>query len=747
MKNIIKSTYYIKNLDCANCAAKIERKLNNLEIIDHAELNFINKKLTLEFIPETSKIYIQSEDFFNFLSKTITDVESGVFLTKSTSLDSEDINVSNCSHEHNPKDCHTHEHDSEHSHTHEHNSKNSKLDFILLILGTFLSASAIILNFSSPFYILAIIGGYLLIGHKILITSFKNILHGEIFDENFLVVVATAGALITGEYPEAIAVILLFQIGEMLQGLAVNKSRKQLSAVMNIKPEYANIQTNNGIETVPPEKVSIGQIIVVKPSEKIPLDGIVTDGSSFIDTSSITGESVPRKVSKDDTILSGCINGSGTLFVKVTSAYENSTVAKVLDMVENANSRKSATENFITKFARVYTPIVVLAALILAILPPIISGTFDFSPWIYKACGFLVVSCPCALVISIPLGFFGGIGCASSKGILIKGSNYLEALNNIDTAVFDKTGTLTKGEFKVNKITATEDFINYSKLSKKEAENELLKYAALIESFSTHPIAKSIVSTYTGTLDTSSVSDYKEISGCGIQAKVDAKTILAGNPKLLSSNSVLMPDNINENGTVVYLSIDNIYAGYIVISDIIKEDSKTAIAALKALGIKSIMLTGDVSSAAKAVADSLGIDEVYSQLLPTDKVEKVEEFLEISSKNNKKVIFTGDGINDAPVLARADVGIAMGGVGSDAAVEAADIVIMTDEPSKIVYAIKIARNTRKIVIENIILALGVKFIVMVLLAIGIGSMWLAVFADVGVSLIAIVNSIRALKYK
>lgn len=807
MSKLNEKSYLLENLGCANCAAKMEIKLNKLDEINSASINFVKKKLVLEL--DKNQNGEVSEDLFAKIKKAVTSIESGVIVTpldgnkNDSSIDSND-NTSDtyldkdskctdgcCSghshgenisshmeHSHDHKECdfqhkdhaecgnhqhksshhdncqcNTHEqshkssiensHAHQHTHEHSHGTNNPRdkktilLEISKLVLGLIISFSGILFDLPNPFGIILIIIGYAILGSNVLLKSFNGIRHGEIFDENFLVVIATIGAIIIGEYPEGIMVMLLFQIGEFLQDLAVDNSRKQLEAAMNIKPEYANIQTESGIKTVAPESVHIDDVIVVKPSEKIPLDGVVIDGSSFVDTSSLTGESVPRKMSPGDQVLSGCINGSGTLFIKVEKSYSNSTVAKVLDLVENASSRKSNTENFITKFARIYTPIVVLCAVLLSVIPPIITGSYDFSTWVYKACGFLVVSCPCALVISVPLGFFGGIGAASKNGILVKGSNYLEALNSIETAVFDKTGTLTKGVFTVSDIHTSVDI----------TEDALLEIAATLESFSTHPIAKSIVAAYQKPIDTSMVSNYEEIAGLGIKASLDNKTILIGNGKLLDTNNISYEKvSKDTHGTITYLAINNIYAGYIIISDEIKEDTKTGLKALKSLGINTVMLTGDTKSTAQVVAKEIDIDSVYAELLPTDKVEKIEEILDKKS-SNKNVLFVGDGINDAPVLARADVGIAMGGVGSDAAIEAADIVLMTDEPSKIALAIKIAKNTRKIVTENIILSLGIKAIVLILLAIGYGSMWLAIFADGGVALIAIFNSIRALKFK
>lgn len=744
--------YLLHNLTCAHCASQIETKLNNMDGIKLASINFIKMRLKVEYINAiNSPSHIELEKKMSLLIQSIeNDVTLSDWNTESNQIGYEDHNHRDNSH-------------------HKANENSKRIDthkIFRLILGFSISMIAILLKIKNPLGIILILTGYLLLGFDVLSNSFKSIKKGQIFDENFLMMIATIAALLIKEYPEAIAVMLLYQIGEFLQDMAVNKSRRRLESAMDLKPEYANIKTPNGIERVSPQSVYVDDIIIIKPSEKIPLDGVVVEGTSYINTSSLTGESFPRKVSPGETILSGCLNGSNTLYVKVSKTYSNSTVSKVLDLIENASSKKSSTENFITKFARVYTPTVVIVAILLAIVPPIVTSSFNFTPWIYKACGFLVVSCPCALVISVPLGFFGGIGCASKHGILIKGSNYLEALNSVDTAVFDKTGTLTKGIFTVTDINTSDNIaspsiadilngldapINDSSSLDKETfsreQMQLFKIAALIESFSTHPIAKSIVNAYNNPLDTSIISNYEEIGGLGIKAQLGDNTLLLGNVKLLDGFNIIY-DKADNNilGTPIYIAINNLYLGYVLVSDTIKTDAKDGISTLENMGIKTVMLTGDSSTTANSVATTLGINSIYSELLPVDKVDKLEELL--STKRNKgKVLFVGDGINDAPVLARADIGIAMGGIGSDAAIECADIVIMTDEPSKIPLAIKIAKYTRKIVTQNIVLSLGIKLVVLFLLAIGYGSMWLAIFADVGVSLIAIINSIRALNYK
>lgn len=576
---------------------------------------------------------------------------------------------------------------------------------------------------------------YLIVGFEILKKAFRNITRGNVFDENFLMSVATIGAFAIGEFPEAVTVMLFYQIGELFQSYAVDKSRKSISSLMDLKSDFANVFRNNNIEKVDPDEVKIGEMIVVKPGEKIPLDGIVKEGTSMIDTKALTGEPIPKKVNVGEEILSGCINLEGVLKIETTKEYENSTVSKILELVENASSKKSKSERFITKFAKYYTPIVVIIAIILAFIPPLIIKDTTFSEWIYRALSFLVVSCPCALVISIPLSFFGGIGSASKHGILIKGSNYLEAISKLETIVFDKTGTLTEGVFNVQKINSIEI-----------SEEELLEIASYAEWYSNHPIAKSIKSAYNKDVEEVKIEDVKEISGKGIRAIIDGKTVLVGNEKLMIENSMEYEKN-KDLGTVLYIAIDGTFSGTIVISDRIKDDSIKCIKLIKESGIKNtIMLTGDKKEIAEKMCDELGIDIVHSELLPDGKVEKMESVLKQKSQN-KKIAFVGDGINDAPVLALADVGIAMGGLGSDSAIEAADIVIMTDEPSKISTAIKISKKTMRIVRENIVFAIFVKILVLILSALGLATMWGAVFADVGVSIIAILNSLRMLNTK
>lgn len=576
---------------------------------------------------------------------------------------------------------------------------------------------------------------YIIVGFEIIRKALRNIIRGKVFDENFLMSVATIGAFGIGEFPEAVAVMLFYQIGELFQSYAVDKSRKSIASLMDIRPDYANVYRNGKVEKVNPDEVKIGETIVVKPGEKIPLDGIILEGKSTLDTKALTGESIPREVIEKNEVLSGCINLNGVIKIEVTKEYKESTVSKILDLVENASSKKSKSENFITKFAKYYTPIVVIIAAILAILPPLLISSQNFSDWIYRALSFLVVSCPCALVISIPLSFFSGIGGASKIGILIKGSNYLEALSNVEKVVFDKTGTLTKGVFEVQKVNAVEI-----------TKDELLKMAAYSEYYSNHPISKSIKNAYGKEIDEKKIIKAQELSGLGISARIEEQDILIGNEKLMNENQITFT-KCNEVGTTLYVAIERKYVGYILIADTIKEDSKKAIEDLKKNNIKqTVMLTGDRKQVGEAVSKELGLDKVYTELLPNGKVEKVEELLKEKSEKGK-LAFVGDGINDAPVLALADIGIAMGGLGADSAIEAADIVIMTDEPSKIVKAIKLSKKTMRIVKENIIFAISIKVAVLILAAFGISTMWEAVFADVGVSVIAIINALRILRVK
>lgn len=608
-----------------------------------------------------------------------------------------------------------------------------KKEVIKVVIALILFLISLIIPFENAWINIGIyIISYLIVGLDVLIEAIKNIFKGEVFDENFLMTIATIGAFAIGEYPEAVAVMLFYQIGEMFQSYAVDKSRKSIASLMDIRPDFANIKKNGSIEKVSPDKISIGDIIIVKPGEKVPLDGTIVDGNSMLDTSALTGESVPREVSIGDEVLSGSINQNGLIEIKVTKNFGESTVSKILDLVENASSKKSKSENFISKFAKYYTPIVVVIAVLLAIIPPIIFKETEFIQWLYRALTFLVVSCPCALVISIPLGFFGGIGGASKLGVLVKGSNYLEALSKTEVVVFDKTGTLTEGVFEVKKVNSVDI-----------TKEDLIKYAAYAESFSNHPIANSLKKAYGKDIDNKKISETHELSGLGVNAVVDGKEVFVGNEKLMQEKNIEYI-KCNEIGTILYVAINNQFKGTIIISDKIKADAKKAIEKLKKNNVKKIvMLTGDKKAVGESVAKELGLDEVYTELLPNNKVEKVEELMKSKSKKGK-LAFVGDGINDAPVLAISDIGIAMGGLGSDAAIEAADVVLMTDEPSKVVDAIKISKKTLKIVKQNIIFAIVVKILVLILSAIGLSNMWQAVFADVGVSVLAILNALRVL---
>ena len=606
---------------------------------------------------------------------------------------------------------------------------------VIIIISAILFTIALFVRMTQNLQLILMLVAYILLGKDTVLKAVKNVEKGDFFDENFLMTVATLGAIIIGEYPEAVAVMLFYEVGELFQSYAINKSRKSIADMMDIKPEYANVIRDNKSIKVDPDEVQIDEIIEIKPGERVPLDAIIIKGETTLDTSALTGESIPVEVREGASILSGCINLNALILAKVTKEYFDSTVNKVLDLVENAAAKKSTSERLITRFAKIYTPIVISLAVLLAILPPIISGEYNFRLWIFRALSFLVVSCPCAFVISVPLSFFSGIGAASRAGILIKGGNYLEILSKVDTVVFDKTGTLTKGVFNVQKVVV---------LDKNIKEDEFISLVAMAESGSNHPISKSIQKYYNREIDKNSINSIKEISGKGIEAIINNKKILVGNEKLIDiPNDVI----VNDIGTILYIEINNKFTGYIVISDETKKDAPKAIKGLKNIGVKkSIMLTGDIEKVGKKVGEELGLDEIYTNLLPQDKVSKFEEI--ISDKKSKgNVAFVGDGINDAPVLARADVGIAMGAMGSDAAIEAADVVIMTDEPSKIVTAIKSSKKTMKIAMQNIALAFGVKAIALILSALGIADMWMAVFADTGVTILAVLNSFRALKIK
>lgn len=747
----------LSGLTCANCANKIEAKVNNLNGVKEATLNFTTSTLIIELNGERHnediiaeaksiikklepdvKVFSKSEN--NNIPKEVNKCISEACCSIENTGDKENHNhdknhshgnLRGESHEHSHDHSHGHSHD--HSHDHSHGGEVGLKENMRLIIGAIIYVIALISTKDSMLSIVLFALSYVFVGGKVVLTAFKNILRGEIFDENFLMTVATLGAFFVGEFPEGVAVMLFYEIGEVFQSYAVNRSRKSITSLMNIRADYANILRDGKEEKVNPEAVNIDDVIIIKPGERVPLDGIVLDGTSFVDTSALTGESVPREISSGEDILAGFINNNGVLKVKVTKNFKESTVSRILELVENASNKKAPTEKFITRFARVYTPIVVFSALALAIIPPLVIKDASFYDWIYRALIFLVVSCPCALVVSIPLGLFAGIGGASRKGILVKGGNYLEALKDVNTVVFDKTGTLTKGVFKVTEINN----VNISK-------EELIKVAAISESLSNHPIAQSIIKEYGKEIDSNELSNYEEISGHGIKVTINDSQVLIGNYKLMEKFEIKY-DNINSIGTIVHLAVNNEYKGNIVISDEIKESSKSAIEGLKNIGVsQTVMLTGDNKSVGEKVASLVGVDKVFAELLPGDKVEKVEDLINNNSTKGK-VIFVGDGINDAPVLARADIGVAMGGIGSDAAIEAADVVLMKDDPEALVTAIKVARKTNKILWQNIIFSLGVKVIVLLLGAFGIANMWEAVFADVGVTIIAVINSTRCLK--
>ncbi len=611
-------------------------------------------------------------------------------------------------------------------------TKRQKKMLARILVSAVLLVVAKLLPLSGAFQLMAFLVPYAVIGWDIVWKALRNIAHGQVFDENFLMTIATVGAFCTGEFPEAVVVMLFYQVGELFQGYAVGRSRESIASLMDIRPDYANIEREGKLEQVDPDEVAVGDHIVIKAGEKIPLDGVILEGSSTVNTAALTGESLPRDVEPGDDVISGCINQSGLLRVQVTKEFGESTVSKILDLVENSSSKKAKAENFITKFARYYTPAVVIAAVLLAVLPPLLSGG-QWGEWIQRALIFLVISCPCALVISVPLSFFGGIGGASKSGILVKGGNYLESLADTSLVVFDKTGTLTKGVFNVTAVHP--DSIS---------EAQLIELAALAESYSDHPISRSLKEAYASEIDTSRLGEVEELSGRGLRAEVDGRSVCVGNDKLMEEIGVKWHP-CHRIGTTVHVAVDGTYAGHIVISDEVKPDAKEAIQALKQQGVrKTVMLTGDAKAVGEGVAQELGLDQVYTELLPADKVERVEELLRNKSEK-ETLVFVGDGINDAPVLSRADIGIAMGAMGSDAAIEAADIVLMDDRPSKIAVAIQIAKKTRRIVRQNIIFALAVKALVLVLGALGVATMWEAVFADVGVSVIAILNAMRALK--
>lgn len=700
--------FMLNGLDCANCAAKIETEIKNIEGIKFASVDYVSKRLTWEAESNTN-VPMLVEKIESIVKKIEPDVK--IALVK------------------NPSKSKMEEKDDD-------DEEGHKKEIVELVIGGTLFVVGLIFKFQNWLELTIFLISYIIVGRKVVLSAIKGIVRGQVFSEHFLMSVATIGAFFVGEYPEGVAVMLFYLVGELFDDMAVDNSRKSISELMDIRPDYANLQVGEELKKVSPDEVNIGNKIVVKPGEKIPLDGKVIEGTSMVDTAALTGESVPRELKPGSDALSGFVNKNGVLTIEVTKGFGESTVSKILDLVQNASNKKAPTEKFITKFARYYTPVVVFGALALAIIPPLVIPGASFSDWIYRGLVFLVVSCPCALVLSIPLGFLGGIGGASKKGILVKGGNYLEALNNVEAVVFDKTGTLTKGVFKVTKAISENGY----------TEDELIKYAAYAESYSNHPIALSIIAAYHAEIDKYKIENYQEIAGHGIKVNVNGKEVLVGNTKLMISENIQYTD-VDTLGTVVHVAIDKKYAGSIIISDEVKEDSAKTIKELKALGVrKTVMLTGDLKKVADNIGKELGLDKVYSELLPADKVEKVES-LEAQKSHKGKIVFVGDGINDAPVLARADIGIAMGGLGSDAAIEAADVVIMTDEPHKVASAIKIAKRTRNIVSQNIVFALGVKAIFLVLGALGLASMWAAVFADMGVALIAVVNAMRALNTK
>lgn len=711
-------TLELEGLNCASCAGKIEKMTKDIDGVTSASLDFVTKrlKIDIEDIEDKNRILDSTKGIINRL-------EPGVKIIQN----SNNRTISN--HHAHGEDCHC-EHEHEHSHNH---GDIHRGDIAKILISGILFVLPYILKLEGYPRLLTFLASYLIVGYEVIIIAVKNILAGIPFDENFLMTLATIGAFIIKQYPEGVAVMLFYQVGELFQGMAVNHSRDSIRSLMDIRPDYANLVKDKEVVLVDPSQVHIDDYIIIKPGEKVPLDGIVVEGESSLDTSNITGESVPRSVKVGDDIFSGVVNNHGLLKVKVNKEFGESTISKILDLVENASSKKAPTENFITKFARYYTPAVVFIALGIGILPSLFFGE-EWSKWAYRAFVFLVISCPCALVISIPLGFFGGIGSASKHGILIKGGNYLEALNDVDRIILDKTGTITKGVFKVTDIRSYGDF----------SQEEILEIAAYGEAYSNHPIGKSILESYGREIQQRYIEDYREISGEGIQVKLNGENIFIGNKSLMENKgiSVVEQDFI---GTIVYIAKEDTHIGTIVVSDELKEGIGEDIQRLKTMGIKeTIMLSGDNIDIAQRVGELAGVDRVYGDLLPQNKVEILEEIIK-TNRDGKKTIFVGDGVNDAPVLARADIGIAMGGLGSDAAIEASDIVIMTDEIGKIATGIKIAKKTKKIVTENIIIALGLKLIVLTLGAMGLASMWQAVFADVGVSIIAILNSIRTLK--
>lgn len=721
-KNEIK--LILEGLDCANCANKIEKRINNLEYVTEAAVNFSVSKASIRF-----KENITKEEVISEVKRIVKELEP-------------DVVVKEDGKQKNDRQSHVHEHqhcndgccinDGKHEDSQEKEETGFFKKYWTLISGIAIYILALIFEDTQYINLILFLMSYVLVGGKVVMTAVRNISKGQVFDENFLMTIATLGAIAIGEYAEAVAVMIFYEIGELFQSYAVNRSRKSITSLMDLRSDYANLLTENGEIKVDPEEVNINDIIVIKPGEKVPLDGILIEGECSLDTSALTGESIPRDVQLNDEILSGTINLNSLIKVRVTKEFGESTISRILEMVENAGSKKAHTEKFITKFCKYYTPIVVFCAAAIAIVPPLVIKNSDFSTWIYRALSFLVVSCPCALVVSVPLGLFSGIGGASRKGILVKGGNYLEALKDVNVVILDKTGTLTKGAFKVSEVNA-----------ENITEERLIEIAALGESFSTHPIAQSIVREYKKEIDKTRIKNYTELSGHGIKAVIDDEEVLLGNFKLMKNNSIEC-EEADSVGTVVYAAVAGKYVGCIVIEDEVKEDSEAAVKRLKKLGIeKVVMLTGDHKKVAEKVGKELAIDEIHGGLLPGDKVTQVERLLDKNSKG--KLIFVGDGINDAPVLARADIGVAMGGIGSDAAIEAADVVLMKDSINSLADAIIIARKTNKILWQNIIFSLVIKIGVLILISIGMATMWEAVFADVGVTLIAVLNSMRALK--
>ena len=697
--------YQLKNIDCASCAAKIEDGLSKMEGVKSCSVNFANSTLQID-APDIEEV-----------KKKIKEIEPEVIVEEmQNEKPAESINIF------------------------EENKKELiKIFFTILLLSVGLIFEKEIHN--TPYRIaeyLVFISAYLISGWGVLKGAVRSITKGKVFNEHFLMTIATVGALLIDAMPEAVTVMLFYVVGELFQDIAVNRSRKSIKALLEIKPEYANLKSNGDVKRVSPESVKVGELILVKAGEKIPLDGEITAGNSFVDTSALTGESIPRKVKGKDIVLAGMVNQSGLLTIKVSKLFSESSISRILELVENAASKKAETEKFITTFAKYYTPVVVFGALMIAVIPPLFFTGQTFTDWIYRALVVLVISCPCALVISIPLGYFGGIGGASRKGILVKGSNYLDALAKVKTVVFDKTGTLTKGEFQVAEVVVKNGF----------DKKELMRFAAYAESHSNHPIAKSVLEAFTKSFPSESITDnfvsnLQEISGKGIKASINGQKIIVGNDKLLHTENI-QHDKCDIEGTVIHIAVNSIYAGYIIISDTLKDGAQETISLLKKKNINSVMLTGDNKAAAEFFAKRLGIDKFYYELLPEDKVNHIEQIIQSTAKGNK-VAFVGDGINDAPVLARADVGIAMGALGSDAAVETADVVLMTDSPLQVVTAIDVAKKTRKIVWQNIFFALGVKMFFIILGAFGIATMWEAVFGDMGVAVLAILNAMRVMK--